>query len=579
MDFRIAQNAALSGLLVTETRTAVASTNIANADVAGYTAKTTTVATTYAGGSATGVDLTGISSYVDENLVKSMIEAATDASYTEQLADYLESLTDAVGGTDSDSTLANRVTELQTALEALAVTPESESQKYLVVEAAVAVAEELNALSEKVQTLRTNADEQIAIAVDELNEALETIDVLNQQIAGNQALGIDTLDLEDSRRVALGTVAEKLDVTYFTTSSGELHVYTASGQPLVDSRDHPLEYTAAGVVTANMSYPGDFAEIILFGNTVTTGISGGEIGALLELRDEILPAVQEELDALASALSHELNTIHNQGTAIPGAASLTATTSVDPADTLSATGTMRIALIDSDGDADTVVDLDLSTYATYQDLADDINAVPGISASFDAEGRLVISSDDASLGLAINEMDSAVGAESEGISSFFGLNDLFDGSSASTLRVRTDLASDSNLLAVATLSSDAGLAAGDTAVALGDGSIADSLEEVLASSVAFVGAGSLPAASTTLAEYSSDILSDIATRASVAESEAEVKQSVAEDLSAAFSNETGVNLDEETARLAELENLYAAYSHVFQIIQEMFESLLEAASA
>lgn len=578
MDLRVAQHAALTGLTVAEAQSSVASANIANAQVAGYTAKTTSLTTTLAGGSATGVSLSSITSYVNENLVRSLVEATSDQTYTQTVADYLEALSSALGTTDSETTIADQLTALQAAIADLAVTPESDSLKYLVVEAAVDVADSLNALSAEVQQQRADADQQIEDTVGELNTALAEIDELNEQITTAKALGQDTGDLEDARRVALQTVAEKLDVTYFTTSSGELHVYTRSGEPLVDSQAHTLAYEAAGNVSATMEYPGGFDEITLDGEAITTKLSGGEIGALLELRDETLPAIQDELDALAATLIDEVNAVTNQGTAVPAASTLTGTTSLTSTDSLSATGTMRIALVDSDGVVDTVVDLDLSTYSTVGDLVSAIDGIAGISASLDTEGRLVVSSDDSSLGVAVNEMDSAVGTAGAGISSCFGLNSLFTGTSADTIRVRSDLAADSTLLATGTLSSDSTLAAGDTGIASGDGSIAEALEDLFGQSVDFAAAGSLGDTSATLADYASSIVSDVATKASAAISEAETADLVAENLSTSLTNESGVNLDEETARLAALENQYAACSQMFATINEMFEVLLDAVS-
>ncbi|WP_316978218.1 flagellar hook-associated protein FlgK [Shumkonia mesophila] len=578
MDLRAAQYAALTGLTVAEAQSSVATTNVANAGVTGYTAKTTSLTTTVTGSSATGVSLSSITSYVNENLVRSLVAATSDQTYTQTVADYLEALSSALGTTDSETTIADRLTALQTAIADLAVTPESDSLKYLVVEAAVDVADSLNALSAEVQQQRADADQQIEDTVGELNTALAEIDELNEQITMAKALGQDTGDLEDARRVALQTVAEKLDVNYFTTSSGELHVYTQSGEPLVDSQAHTLAYEAAGNVSATMEYPSGFDEITLDGQAVTTKLSGGEIGALLELRDETLPAIQDELDALAATLVEEVNAVTNQGTAVPAAGTLTGTTSRASADSLSGTGTMRIALVDSDGVVDTVVDLDLSTYSTVGDLVSAIDAIDGVSASLDAEGRLVVSSDDSSLGVAINEMDSAAGTAGTGISSYFGLNSLFTGTSADTIRVRSDLAADSTLLATGTLSSDSTLAAGDTGIASGDGSIAEALEDLFGQSVDFAAAGSLGDTSATLADYASSIVSDVATKASTATSEAETADLVAENLSTSLSNESGVNLDEETARLAALENQYAACSQMFEIISEMFETLLDAVS-
>ena len=579
MDMRIALNAALSGLMTTAAQTSVASTNIANADVDGYTTKTTNLTTTVTGSTATGVDLSSISTYVDENLVKSLIQAVTEQGFSQTVADYLEALSSAIGATDSDNSLAALVSAFETAVADLAVTPESDSLKYLAVDAAADLAEGLSSLSDTVQQQRQYADQQIESAVDELNAALEKIDSLNEQIVRAKASGNDTSNLEDTRRTALATVAEKLDISYFETSAGELHVYTSTGRPLVDSTAHTLAYDSAGAVSSGMTYPGGFDEITLDGTVVTTLLTGGEIGALLELRDETLPAIQDELDEMAATLVTTLNTVSNRGTANPAVAELTGTATVTPTDALSATGTLRIALLDTDGNVDTVADLDLSTYATHDDLANAIDSIAGVTAGFDAEGHLVITSDDASLGVAINEMDSAVGGDGVGVSNFFGLNDIFVGTSAETLAVNATLANDSTRLPIGVLSDDAALAAGDSGLAAGDCSIAEALAEALSGSADFSAAGSLSAGSSSFSEYASKLVSDIATRASIAGSEAETAELVAENLQSTFSNQTGVNVDEETAILAALENQYAACSQIVQIIEEMFEVLLDAVSS
>ncbi|MCG8512060.1 MAG: flagellar hook-associated protein FlgK, partial [Rhodospirillales bacterium] len=366
--------------------------------------------------------------------------------------------------------------------------------------------------------------------------------------------------------------------TYFTTSNGELHVYASSGQPLVDSRAHQLAYTAAGNVSATMAFPGNFDEITLDGNPVTSSLGGGEIGALLELRDETLPAFQDELDALAAALIEKINAVTNQGTAVPAPQSLTGTASYDPTDAFSGSGTLRIALVDSDGIVDTIVDLDLSAYATNQDLVDAIDAIAGIDAAFDAEGHLRIEATDPDLGIALNEMDSAVGTEGAGASAYFGLNDLFEGTSASTIKVTTDLATDSTRLTTATLSANVGLSAGDVGLGSGDSSIADVLEALMGGDVDFAAAGSLSATSTTFADYAGAIVSDVANQASLAESDAETARLTSENLETSLINRSGVNLDEETAILTALENQYSACSRAFSVINEMFEALLDAVS-
>ncbi|WP_096704955.1 flagellar basal body rod C-terminal domain-containing protein [Magnetospirillum sp. 15-1] len=47
-------------------------------------------------------------------------------------------------------------------------------------------------------------------------------------------------------------------------------------------------------------------------------------------------------------------------------------------------------------------------------------------------------------------------------------------------------------------------------------------------------------------------------------------------LTDSFSSQYGVNIDEETARISELENAYAASAQVLSTVKDMFDSLLEA---
>ena len=128
-------------------------------------------------------------------------------------------------------------------------------------------------------------------------------DDLNDQITKATADGTSTSDLEDSRRAALEELGQYLDITTFTTSSGAVQIYTSSGTALLTSSVHELSYEASGTLTAEMSYAsGTISGITVDGADVTGKISGGSLGALIELRDETLPGIQDEIDALSDAM-------------------------------------------------------------------------------------------------------------------------------------------------------------------------------------------------------------------------------------------------------------------------------------
>src|SRR5690606_103319 len=93
-------------------------------------------------------------------------------------------------------------------------------------------------------------------AVAEINTQLSQIDELNGEIARNKVLNMPIGDLEDKRDVALGKLAEQIDINYFTRSTGEVVVFTTSGRTLLHSDPVTLSHTSVSSMTASFSYPG-----------------------------------------------------------------------------------------------------------------------------------------------------------------------------------------------------------------------------------------------------------------------------------------------------------------------------------
>ena len=442
---------ATSGLTATQSQISTVSNNIANADAAGYTKKTAATQSRVVSGQGAGVDAAEVTSAVDKNLLRQRDAAASELAGADVTAAYLDRLQSALGSTDGDDSISDAIGDLASALDTLALTPESSGEASNVVAQAEALAEEINGLSDQIQELRAQADQDIADAVDDVNASLERLDTLNEQIAKNQALGKSTADLEDQRAAELEALSQKIGVTSFVDSDNQLHVYTSGGTPLLDSSVHALEFTGAGAMDASLVYDplaaSGLSGISVGGEDITAEISGGEIGALLELRDETLVEYQASVTELAETLADSLNAAHNQGTSLPPPNSLTGTTQVTGSDALSASGSLRVAVLDEDGAVQEVADLDLSTYATYNDLVAAIDAMSGLSAAIDADGQVVITADDPDRGVALNEMDSAVGAEAEGLSTHLGLNDLYVIDDAGQIALRSDIAETPDLLA------------------------------------------------------------------------------------------------------------------------------------
>lgn len=581
MSLDIARLVAFSGISATELQISVASSNISNADTKGYTEKSANQVATVTGGVGTGVSITGISSNVDKLLLKSLIGANSELGAADTTNSYLEQLQQLFGSASTSGTsttgtsLANALASLESALSSLASSPSSVSLQSAAVSALDDFASQLRSTSSGVQSLRANSDKDIASSVKSVNDDLQQIADLNVQIRKMAAAGQSTADLEDQRNSALQDLSSYMNVSYYTASNGDLQVYTSSGRALVDSSAHTLSYTASANVSASSSYSsGGFSGIMVDGVDVTSQITSGKIGALITLRDLTLPATQTQLDQLATELKSALNAITNGASAVPPPTSLTGSASVSSATALAASGTVRIAVADQSGNLVSYKDLDLSSYATVGDLVTALNGISGVSASLDSSGYLSISATSSSNGIAINDMTSSVGGG--GFSEYFGMNDLVTGTGAANFAVNSSILSGAAGLPTGTLDNSATLTTGSQVLTSGSATIINQLYDKLTGSTSFSSAGGLSATTGSFADYAAAIVANVASKATQASSNYTAKSTAQASYASSLSSQSGVNIDEETARVSSLQNKYAAASQLISVVNSMFSSLLTA---
>ncbi|MGE4314249.1 MAG: flagellar basal body rod C-terminal domain-containing protein, partial [Pseudobdellovibrionaceae bacterium] len=89
-------------------------------------------------------------------------------------------------------------------------------------------------------------------------------------------------------------------------------------------------------------------------------------------------------------------------------------------------------------------------------------------------------------------------------------------------------------------------------------------------------AGDFAANSLGLNRYADNIISAAALKADIAADQAANDKATMDSTSDFVKNESGVNVDEETAKLLELENAYQAAASVLAAIRDLFDDLLLA---
>lgn len=566
--------AAGSALTASQTRIAVANTNVANADDLTYTRKTVTATATTA---TVAVSSTVVQRAADAFLSKTVLKTAAAAGHDSVIDTYMQSYDAALGSTDGGDDISSLMSAFSTSLSALASSADATSKAQLVSDAS-ALAQGIKSLSAEVQALRTQANSQIETTVGDVNQSLKTLASLNDQIATVTAQGGDTTTLEDQRDAELTTLSGLIGVSSYVTSDNQLRVYTTGGEPLLGTTAATLSYTASSQLGAGATYPGAIAGITLNGKDITTSLGDGELGALVTLRDTTLPAEQDELDALASTLITQVNAVTNAGSSVPAPTTLTSANTVSATDAFSATGSLRVAVVDSGGTVVSTQDLDLSTYSTVGDLVTALNGISGLSASIGADGKLSVTATSSANGVALADIGASVGSTGAGVSAYFGFNNLFSGTSAADIGVASGLASDPSGLATAALSTTGTLAVGDLALSSGDSTVADALASLLTTSVTFAATGGQAAKTSSLSSYAASFVAGAATMISDASSQSATSTAASDAATSRLQNLTAVNIDEELANLTQYQAQYEANAQLISIAKDLFDTLVTMVS-
>lgn len=568
---------AYAGIRSVERSIDVTAQNITNANRPGYTRRTyipdgvtTNLGTIPKNGN--------IFSALDQNLIKNLYEDSMAARKNAVIAERFEIYVGRLGQLASETSLSGSLNAFVADLNLLAATPENPAQKTKIVADASIIANNLRQTSAYIQDARLQADKEIGAIVNQINELLISIDGLNGRLVTNNSVEQNLrAELEDQRAGKLEELSGLIDFNYFIDGKNSVTIYQKGGQPLVTNDPHLLTYNTSANFGSSSVYPGVISDITVNGVDITTSIRGGELAGHIEIRDGALVEEQEKLNEIAQQLMNTMNAVLNQGASRPSRETLTSDPSVilTPADPFAGAGNVRIALTDVNGVVQSVTDLNIGGFATVNDVITALNGIAGITASINAGGQLEIASGTPGIGISMNELTSSVGAGNQGFSDYFGLNDFFTGASAENIRVSQYLQNGSSYLALGRLSAGV-LVAGDVGIAAGDTSITQDLENALNAGVSFNAAGNFAAQTSPITRYAESIIADAAIRASNASDDHEVSKAIYDQSFDFVKNEFGVNIDEETAKLIELENYFQASAAVIATLRDLFQELIAA---
>lgn len=292
--------AAFSGLTASAKAASIVAENMANLRTPGYGRREVLLGTGTYGG---GVTVRGVLRHVDPLILAERRTAQAMAAGADARTAFHRLIEDGLGLPGSAGSLDSAIIQFDSALIAAAGSPGAEPALAGVLDAASALAARLRDASGQVQQARKTADQAIAADVGTINDNLIQIEALNRDIQRMTVLGQDASALKDQRQNLVDQIAAILPVREVARENGRIALYAAGGIALVDERARKFGFTPSGAIGAGS---GGLSGLTLDGKPLDTGLGGplkgGRLAASFAVRDDLAPAAQARLDAMARDL-------------------------------------------------------------------------------------------------------------------------------------------------------------------------------------------------------------------------------------------------------------------------------------
>ncbi|MCB9844891.1 MAG: flagellar hook-associated protein FlgK [Phycisphaeraceae bacterium] len=564
-----------SALTAAQAGVQVSSNNLANLATPGYSRQVARLVpirgvrestSFYAG---RGVALASIQRQVSEALQSRLRTGVSEESYAGTLRDLYSTVEVSL----NELTGADLSSELNAFFGAWSERANLTESSAVVVQQGQQLAGFLQRLSGDLRTTRDQIDRDLAGAVSRANQLIGEIGELNRQVVSAELGSATANDLRDQRDMRLEELSQLIDIDAVEQTNGAVNVLVGSNPVVLDGITRELTLSIRSV-------EGELRATVSAGqNQRELRVTSGRIGALLDSRDQAVDGTLEQLDRLSSQLIFQVNRLHATGTNATGLSSTRATLAFATANrdlalnhpgnraltdlpfapanggfyvhvTHAASGHTDIVRVDIDLDgirADGTEGFDDDT--SLSSLTASLNAIDGLSASIDAEGRLRVNGDEG--------YTFAFADDSSDVLATLGVNSYFTGKSASDIAVRDDLALEPSRLATGRIVEGEFV---ENATALGIVALQDSPITAL---------GGL-----SFREHWQTTVQGVAGAAASSNGRADAASLVRQSLDSQRLAISGVSVDEESLNLLNFQRQYQGAARVITVADELLQTLL-----
>lgn len=541
----------------------VTGNNIANANTPGYVRERLNLVPTptqsYGGLLlGTGVRVDSITQQTDRLLEARLRSAGSDVANSEIQENTYNQL-ETILGTAGDGDLSSGLTSFFNRIQDVLNQPDSASVRNLVVLEGRKLTDQIKRIDSQARDLYADVNSQLSTVADEVNSKLAQVANLNlriQEAEGGNVSKSDAVGLRDQRTTVLNDLAKVIDIRTQEQPAGDVSVYSNGDYLIFEGTYRPVE-------SSNVIRDGLTTSLLRIKETeAPVASSSGKLAGLLSSRDEIVSGFLSKLNDLAKTLVGEFNKVYSMGQGQVGFSSVSAINAISnpniPLDQAKlpftpVNGSFEIQVKNSQSNQVTTktitVDLNgLDEDTSLTSLASQIDAIDGISASVDSDGKLKISADS-------SNMTFSFASDTSGALAALGINTFFTGSTAQDLGINAKLQTSPQYFA-ASLG--------------GAGNDAKNAERL----ASFLQTPLDGQSGLSIANVYDKLVSDVSDGSSRTKAAADGFRTFEKTLSGQYLAVTGVSIDEETVRLLTYQRMFQASARVITTINEMLNTLI-----
>jgi flagellar hook-associated protein 1 FlgK len=307
-------NLTQSALQANQTAINVTSSNVANVNTPGYTQEIanwqSVDSVSLSGSASTGAGATVTVSSVRDLVLNQRINLQTQTQSSSSAESTALNDLQSVFGISSSSTsasstaLGSGIDNFFNSLSALQASPSAATSRQAVIAAAQTLASNLNDASNQIAQQTTALNQQVPGVVGQINSLTVSIAALNLEIQSTSPHA-DAGTLEDQRQQDLTQLSKLIGFDQTKTENNGLTLTTMGGSPLVSEG----QSFALNTATVN----GNQNVVTAAGQDITTGLTGGSLGGVIQARDVDLPHVSSALNTLAYSIGSAVNAQNQAG--------------------------------------------------------------------------------------------------------------------------------------------------------------------------------------------------------------------------------------------------------------------------